>query len=92
MNQTIQFIKMHGVGNDYIFVDTSRYPIENPEALSIAWSRYHMGIGSDGLVLIGRSTTPDADSQCASSMPMAPRGSCAVMPADASASMYMNAA
>jgi len=61
MNQTIQFIKMHGVGNDYIFVDTSRYPIENPEALSIAWSRYHMGIGSDGLVLIGRSTTPDAD-------------------------------
>ncbi len=61
MNQTIQFIKMHGVGNDYIFVDTSRYPIDNPEAVSIAWSRYHTGIGSDGLVLIGRSSTPDAD-------------------------------
>ena len=52
---------MHGVGNDYIFVDTSRYPIENPQELSIAWSRYHTGIGSDGLVLIGRSTTADAD-------------------------------
>ena len=61
MNQTIHFIKMHGGGNDYIFVDTSRYPIENPEAVSIAWSRYHFGIGSDGLVLIGTSTTPDAD-------------------------------
>ncbi len=61
MNRTIHFIKMHGVGNDYIFVDTSLYPIDNPEAVSIAWSRYHFGIGSDGLVLIGRSDTPDAD-------------------------------
>lgn len=61
MNQTIHFVKMHGVGNDYIFVDTSIYPIENPEAVSIAWSRYHFGIGSDGLVLIGKSPTPDAD-------------------------------
>lgn len=61
MNQTIHFIKMHGAGNDYIFVDTSRHPIENPEAASIAWSRYHFGIGSDGLVLIGLSPTPDAD-------------------------------
>ena len=61
MNKSIQFIKMHGAGNDYIFVDTSRFPIENPETLSIAWSRYHTGIGSDGLVLIGRPSTPDAD-------------------------------
>lgn len=61
MNKSIHFIKMHGAGNDYIFVDTTRFPIENPEALSIAWSRYHTGIGSDGLVLIGRPSTPDAD-------------------------------
>lgn len=61
MNQTIHFIKMHGAGNDYIFVDTSRYPIENPEEVSIAWSRHHFGIGSDGLVLIGKSPTPEAD-------------------------------
>ena len=52
---------MHGAGNDYIFVDTSRYPIEHPEEVAIAWSRYHFGIGSDGLVLIGRPETPDAD-------------------------------
>lgn len=61
MNRTIHFIKMHGAGNDYIFVDTSRYPIENPEEASIAWSRYHFGIGSDGLVLIDKSPTPEAD-------------------------------
>ena len=59
--QTIHFIKMHGAGNDYIFVDTAQYPIENPEEVSIAWSRYHTGIGSDGLVLIGRPDTLDAD-------------------------------
>ena len=61
MNQTIHFIKMHGAGNDYIFVDTTLYPIENPEAAAVAWSRHHFGIGSDGLVLIGRPETPEAD-------------------------------
>ncbi len=61
MNRTVHFIKMHGAGNDYIFVDTSRYPIEHPEEVAIAWSRYHFGIGSDGLVLIGRPETPVAD-------------------------------
>ena len=63
MNKTrkIHFMKMHGVGNDYIFVDTSLYPIDNPQEVSVAWSRTHMGIGSDGLVLIGRSATDEAD-------------------------------
>lgn len=57
----IHFMKMHGVGNDYIFVDTALYAIADPEAAAIAWSRPHMGIGSDGLVLIGRSPSPDDD-------------------------------
>ena len=63
MNKTrkIHFMKMHGVGNDYIFVDTSLYPTDNPQEVSVAWSRPHMGIGSDGLVLIGRSATDEAD-------------------------------
>ena len=50
---------MHGAGNDYIYVDTTRYPIENPEELSKKWSAPHTGIGSDGLVLIGRSDKAD---------------------------------
>ena len=49
---TIRFTKMHGAGNDYIYVDTMKYPVENPEQLAIAWSRPHTGIGSDGLVLM----------------------------------------
>ena len=59
MTKTIQFTKMHGAGNDYIYVNTFAYPIAEPERLAIEWSRYHTGIGSDGLVLIGDS--PKAD-------------------------------
>ena len=57
----IIFTKMHGCGNDYIYVDTRRYPIADPAAAAIAWSDRHKGIGSDGLVLIGESPVPEAD-------------------------------
>ena len=59
--QRIQFTKMHGAGNDYIYVNTLLYNIENPEALAIKWSDRHKGIGSDGLVLICKPDTDDAD-------------------------------
>lgn len=55
----IEFTKMEGLGNDYIYVDTSRFPIAHPEILAMDWSRYHTGIGADGLVLIGRSDKAD---------------------------------
>ena len=58
MEMEIEFTKMHGAGNDYIYVNTLRYPIDNPEELSVEWSRYHTGIGSDGLVLICPSGRP----------------------------------
>lgn len=61
MNKMIRFTKMHGAGNDYIYVNTLEYDIPNPSTAAIAWSRPHFGIGSDGLILIGRSSTPDAD-------------------------------
>ncbi|MDO4986539.1 MAG: diaminopimelate epimerase [Prevotella sp.] len=57
----IHFTKMHGCGNDYIYVDTTQYNIPDPEAASIKWSDRHKGIGSDGLVLIGKSAVPEAD-------------------------------
>ena len=55
----IHFVKMHGLGNDYIFVDTELNTIPDPSKASIAWSKPHTGIGSDGLILIGRSTDAD---------------------------------
>ena len=55
MTRKIHFTKMHGAGNDYIYVDTLLYNIEDPSAASRAWSDRHKGIGGDGLVLIGRA-------------------------------------
>jgi diaminopimelate epimerase len=59
MTNPITFTKMHGAGNDYIYVNTMAYPLENPEELAIRWSAPHTGIGSDGLVLIGTSGKAD---------------------------------
>lgn len=59
MAGVIKFTKMHGAGNDYIYVDTTKYLIENPEEFSKLWSAPHTGIGSDGLVLIGYSGKAD---------------------------------
>ena len=61
MTRTIHFTKMHGAGNDYIYVNTVEEHIGNPEAAGIQWSAPHTGIGSDGLVLIGKSPVPEAD-------------------------------
>jgi len=59
MTKMIRFTKMHGAGNDYIYINTIKYPIEHPEELAIKWSAFHTGIGSDGLVLIGKSPVAD---------------------------------
>lgn len=59
MTIPVRFTKMHGAGNDYIYVNTMSDPLEEPEKLSVEWSKPHMGIGSDGLVLIGASPVAD---------------------------------
>ena len=61
IRQKIKFTKMHGAGNDYIYINTLLYNIADPSAMAVAWSAYHTGIGSDGLVLIGRPEGNDAD-------------------------------
>ena len=59
MTEPIRFTKMHGAGNDYIYVNTMAFPVRNPEELAIRLSAPHTGIGSDGLVLIGSSKIAD---------------------------------
>lgn len=61
MTETVRFTKMHGAGNDYIYVNTLLYNIEDPAAAAIQWSATHTGIGSDGLVLIDEARIPEAD-------------------------------
>lgn len=55
----ISFTKMHGAGNDYMYVDATRFNLHNPSLCAQMWSRPHFGIGSDGLVLIGPSAIAD---------------------------------
>ena len=56
----IPFTKMHGCGNDYIYINGFDINIQNPEELSKVVSDRRFGIGSDGLVLICPSTSADA--------------------------------
>lgn len=62
MKKSVRFTKMHGAGNDYIYINTMEEQIPDPQKAAIAWSAPHTGIGSDGLVLIGQPTEGvDAD-------------------------------
>ncbi|GIW86715.1 MAG: diaminopimelate epimerase [Isosphaeraceae bacterium] len=57
----MKFTKMHGLGNDYVYVDLFREtPIADPAALAVAISDRHFGVGSDGLILIEPSERADA--------------------------------
>lgn len=51
----MRFSKMHGIGNDYIYVDVSQQSIADPCALAVAVSDRHTGIGGDGLILVGKA-------------------------------------
>lgn len=59
MKEKIRFAKMHGIGNDYIYINCLQQTLEQPERLARLWSDRHTGIGSDGLVLILPSETCD---------------------------------
>ena len=57
----MRFTKMHGAGNDYVYVNCFEEPMpDDPAALARRVSDRHFGIGGDGLILICPSTTADA--------------------------------
>jgi diaminopimelate epimerase len=57
----MRFTKMHGAGNDYIYVDGFRERVEEPQDLARRISDRHFGVGSDGLILIQPPSGPAAD-------------------------------
>ena len=79
----MKFTKMHGIGNDYVYVDCTKKELKDPAEISKIVSDRHFGIGSDGLILIGSSDRADfrmniynADgSQADSSSALLPAGS-----------------
>lgn len=55
----MKFTKMHGIGNDYVYVNCLKENVENPSEVAIKISDRHFGIGSDGLILIKPSDVAD---------------------------------
>ena len=55
----MKFTKMHGCGNDYVYVNCFKEKVENPTEVAIKVSDRHFGIGSDGLILILPSEVAD---------------------------------
>ncbi len=55
----MEFTKMQGAGNDYVYVDCFKEKVVNPSELSIRISDRHFGVGSDGLILIKPSDRAD---------------------------------
>ncbi len=58
--QKLQFIKMQGCGNDYIYIDCLNRPITNMESIAVTLSERHFGVGGDGAVFIYPSDVADA--------------------------------
>lgn len=57
----MKFTKMHGIGNDYVYVNCFQENVENPEEVAKFVSDRHFGIGSDGLILIKPSEIADCE-------------------------------
>ncbi|MCI8489138.1 MAG: diaminopimelate epimerase [Lachnospiraceae bacterium] len=55
----MKFTKMHGLGNDYVYVNCFEEKAENPSKLAVWISDRHFGVGSDGLILIKPSKCAD---------------------------------
>jgi diaminopimelate epimerase len=55
----LPFVKMHGIGNDYVYVDCFVHAVSDPAALARRLSPRRTGVGSDGLILICPSTVAD---------------------------------
>ena len=56
----LDFTKMHGCGNDYVYIDCFTQDVEAPELLARTLSDRHKGVGGDGVILICPSVTADA--------------------------------
>ena len=57
----MKFTKMHGIGNDYVYVNCFEETVSNPSAVAKFVSDRHFGIGSDGLILIKPSDIADCE-------------------------------
>lgn len=55
----MKFIKMHGCGNDYVYIDCLKEKVENESLTAVVLSDRHFGVGADGLILIKKGVSAD---------------------------------
>lgn len=60
MTEQIRFTKMHGCGNDYLYVNCMEHELSDPAGASIKMSPRHFSVGSDGIILVCASEIADA--------------------------------
>ncbi len=58
---SLAFIKMHGLGNDYVYIETFSQRVDDAARLARAVSDRHRGVGGDGLILVAPPDVPGAD-------------------------------
>ncbi len=56
----LNFTKMHGCGNDYIYFNCMERELDDPSGISVAMSKRHFSVGADGIVMICASSSADA--------------------------------
>ena len=84
----MKFAKMHGLGNDYVYVDCFTERISDPAGLARLFSDRHKGIGSDGLILIGPSGKAVSGCRYTTQMALLPK--CAAMESGVLGNMSMS--
>ena len=62
----MKIIKMHGIGNDYVYVNGFDTEVSDPPALARKVSDRHFGVGGDGLIIIQPPSNGEADYHAAS--------------------------
>lgn len=55
----MKFTKMHGAGNDYVYIDCFKESVTNESELAVKLSDRHFGVGGDGIILIKKGTKAD---------------------------------
>ena len=80
----MKFTKMHGCGNDYVYVNGFTEKVADKPKAVVALSDRHFGIGSDGVIFINPSQQADFE--------MAPERKCAETESAVSVNMYMTMA
>lgn len=83
----LEFTKMQGLGNDYIYIDATKMGIKNPNMLAKYMSDRHFGVGADGLILILPSSKADFSMRML--MPMVVKLKCVVMGLGVLLSLFM---